>query len=294
MKHRNLLVVPLVALVALAAAWGISLLLDDPTPPEAERAGIIALSPPITETLFEIGAGDLLIARSDYCNFPPDARNLPMAGTALTPNTEAIARLKPAMVFADDSVATARDKLPGLAPTTFLPWLTAEDVINSTRELGRLTGHVDAANRLADDLAAQLLKPPPTDGPRVLLVMTGDPGAGAITFLKRNSLHGRMLHAAGGRNAVDRDEPGVPRISLEEVLRLDPEFVIVLVYSDEMSDAEREQVRDNWRRVAPLSAVENNRIGVLYGEHFYGAGRRLLRAVDELREEIQRLERHGE
>ena len=56
---------------------------------------ILSLDPTLTESMFAIGAGDLLVGRSDYCKRPEAAAPLPTFGTSLTPNLEAIARLKP-------------------------------------------------------------------------------------------------------------------------------------------------------------------------------------------------------
>jgi ABC-type Fe3+-hydroxamate transport system substrate-binding protein len=277
------------AALAIAAAVALSLLWQ-----EEEAAGaherIVCLMPPVTETLYEIGAGDQLIGRSDWCNHPPEAQSLPRCGSALTPNLEAIARLNPGLILANNSSATARDELSGLAPSEFLPWLTAEDMIASTRRLGELTGRRQAANELADEMSLVLLVPPPREGPRVLLVMLPEPGRlEPVSFLRRNSVHGQMLHAAGGRNAVDEDVSGVPEISMERVIELDPDMIIMVGIREKATGSEREQMLADWSRITPLTAVQKGRVGVVSGPHFYGAGRRLLRAVEDLRAEIERL-----
>jgi ABC-type Fe3+-hydroxamate transport system substrate-binding protein len=291
MKKHPLIVVLTLAVAAVATAVLVSLFFNTAEPePTPGRQRIVSLMPPVTETLFEIGAGDLVVGRSDWCKFPPQVENLPKCGSALTPNAEGIVDLQATLILANDSEATARDKLNGLGRSEFMPWLTTEEMIASTRKLGVLTGHTKEADKLADELANVLLVPPPADGPRVLLVMM--PQADKIdpvSFLRRNSVHGRMLNAAGGRNAVDEDISGVPEISMERVLELDPDIIIALSIRDDLADNERARILESWRRIAPLSAVKNNKIGVLNGQHFYGAGRRLLRAVKELRAEIERL-----
>lgn len=290
-KKHPLLIVLLVAAVAVAAAFGLSLALhgEAAAPPQAVQT-VVSLSPPITETLFEIGAGELVIGRSDYCDFPPPALALPTCGTALTPNSEAIVRLGPGLIIADESKGTPRDEIARLGNAAFLPWLTAEDIVASTRKLGALTGHIEEANKLADDLAAALSRRAPENAPRVLLVMTPSPGKlEPITFFRRNSIHGRMLEAAGGRNVVDYDETGVPVISAERLISLDPDIIIVIDLNDELPANQRAQILHDWQSLAPLTAVKHGRIGVLHGKHFYGAGRRLLRAIEELQAEIERL-----
>jgi len=64
-----------------------------PAPADAGPPRIVSLAPAVTETLFAIGAGGLVVGISDYCNYPPEALGLPRLGTSITPNYEAIARL---------------------------------------------------------------------------------------------------------------------------------------------------------------------------------------------------------
>jgi ABC-type Fe3+-hydroxamate transport system substrate-binding protein len=217
-------------------------------------------------------------------------KDLPPCGTALNANAEAIIRLRAGLIIADQSQGTKREQISQLGSAAFVPWLAAEDVINSTRELGRLTGHIEEANKLADDLAAALNRRAAADAPRVLLVMTPTPGKlGPITFFRRNSIHGRMLEAAGGRNAADFDVAGVPTISTERVIELDPDIIIVLGMEDDMPPNKRAQIITDWGELSVLRAVKQQRVGVLSGKHLYGAGRRLLRGIDDLRAEIERL-----
>jgi iron complex transport system substrate-binding protein len=277
------------AVLVLVVALGFVL----PGGPEAPRGAelrLVSLMPPVTETLYDIGAGYLLAGRSDYCNYPPEALDLPPCGTALTPNAEAIVGLQPSLILALDAKGADFEQLRALGNTRFLPWLSAQDMIAGTRELGRLTGHEESANRLADELADALVVPEP-DGPRVLLVMAHTPGQlGAVTFMRRDSLHGQVLHAAGGRNAADFDVRGVPSLSIERVIELDPEMIIVLGMT-ELPESTAGRILADWNAVTPLQAVQNARIGLLHGTHLAPGGRRTLQLVDDLRDEIRRLQR---
>lgn len=293
--HRNpLVIVMLLAVLAGAAALVIAVALEPGAreAPPTQTPRIVSLMPPITETLYEIGAGDYLVGRSEYCVYPPEAVSLPSCGTALMPNTEAIVRLEPTLIIGNDSKATAREKLRGLGNAEFVPWLTAEEVIAGTRHLGVLSGKEAAANELADELARVLLVPEPQDGPRVLLAMSHTPGQMAgVTFLRRNSLHGRVLNAAGGRNAVDQDVSGVPTLSIEEVLAIDPDIIIVLAFAHDLHEDERAGIIADWQRLSPLKAVQHGRVGLLEGKQLVPAARRTFMLVDALRQEITRLGR---
>ena len=92
-----------------------------------------------------------MVARSDYCDYPPEAR-LPRVGTNLTPNYEAIARLKPTLILGQGDYGSRRPSSKRSVRTVLLPWLSLDEVSRGIEELGRLTGQPPAA-ALADELA---------------------------------------------------------------------------------------------------------------------------------------------
>ncbi|MBX3474227.1 MAG: ABC transporter substrate-binding protein [Planctomycetes bacterium] len=292
MSRRPLLLVLLIAVLAASGAALAAWLAGDSAPPpvNAPAPRIVSLIPPITETLFEIGAGEYVVGRSDYCREPAPVRDLPACGTTLHPNVEAIARLQPTLIVCENSVNAARDKMNGLAQTAYLPWLSREDVLASTRELGRLTGREKEANAIADEIAAALPQAAPTTGPRVLLALPHQPGQmDSVWFLRRNSLHGATLHAAGARNVVAEDITGTPQLSLERVIELDPDMIIVLHSSETLTETDRNQMLADWRKLTTLRAAREGRVVVLNGAHLYPAGRGILRLIETLRTEVKRM-----
>ena len=60
---------------------------------------IVSLAPSVTETLFALGAGPEVVGVSQYCDYPPEVRDLPRVGSFLTPNIEAIIALRPTLVI---------------------------------------------------------------------------------------------------------------------------------------------------------------------------------------------------
>lgn len=249
-------------------------------------ARIVSLSPGMTATLFAIGAGASVIGVSDYCDYPAAATRLPRAGTAITPGYETIARLDPTLIVAEGKAHEA--ELSAVAPTRILPWLGLDDVVNSTRELGRLSGHPDGAEELAGKLEARLSVKPPPGAPRVLLVLGYTPGKlDEIWYIKPGTIHGAALAAAGGRNAVSGAVSGPPRMALSKVIELDPDQIIVLTTSKRPADAAL--FRDSWSKLTPLKAVRAGRVGVLGGPETYADGPRVLELVDRLAAEIKRL-----
>lgn len=281
-----LLTAVVVATVGTLAVLG-STERPDPAPSGPER--LISLSPAITETLAALDALEPVVGRSDWCQEPPSVRDLPAMGSGMTPHLEAIVRAEPTRVLVDASEANRLDDLRRLAPVEVLPWLTVDEVIASTRRLGSLVGREPAADRLADRLSQTLGQAPGPDAPQVLLALEGEGlEDGQLWYIKRNSLHGAALHAAGARNAVDRDVSGAPVLSLEGLLQIDPPAVVVLTRSP-VDEVTRDEIRANWSRMRTLRAVQADRIGVVGGPMVLATGPAILDTVDALRAELGRL-----
>lgn len=286
MKRRALL------RIALSGSAWVTLGCDHPNQKAAARSGkqrLVSLSPAVTETLFAIGAGSEIVGVSNYCNYPEEAKKLPRTGTALTPAYEAIVRLEPTLILCEGAASVPRRELGALGVTKFLPWLSLEDIVASTRLLGALTAHSEAASELARKLWDGLAVAESPRGPRVLAVLGETSGKlSEIFFIRKNSIHGAALRAAGARNAVAQDVPGVPRIAIEELVRLDPDAIIVLV-SPRQNGPNSAQVLHDYQALEPLTARKNGRISVLESDAAFTNGPRILELEAALQRELARL-----
>src|SRR5438309_1660836 len=59
---------------------------------------VVSLLPSFTELLFAIGAGDRLVGRTAWCDYPPEALRVPSVGDGMPPNVEAVAARHPDFV----------------------------------------------------------------------------------------------------------------------------------------------------------------------------------------------------
>jgi ABC-type Fe3+-hydroxamate transport system substrate-binding protein len=245
-------------------------------------ARIVSLSPAITETLFAIGAGDAVVGVTDYCDFPPEARGRRRAGTMLTPNYEVIAGLRPTLIVGEAVKHSPHERLSAIAPTRVLPWLTLQEVLDSTTALGELTGRSSQAGQLVARLRERLGRSPPPNAPRVLLALVEAPGPlSEVWYVKRRSLHGTALEASGGRNAVEEDVSGAPVLPLERLIALDPEIIVVLT-ATEVDGPTRERLIAAWQAFPMLAAVKRGAVRVIAGPAVQSMGPRILDFADAL------------
>jgi len=59
---------------------------------------IVSLSPAMTETLYSLGLGGMIVGVTNVCDRPDEARNKPKVGGMANPSLEAIVALKPDLV----------------------------------------------------------------------------------------------------------------------------------------------------------------------------------------------------
>ncbi len=253
------------------------------TSPPQPAGGLVSLSPQLTEVAGALGALSRLRGRSDYCDAPPEAAALPSYGTALTPALEPLAVARPEAILVDGSGGARGELLAGVAPVEVYPWLTPSEAAASTSRLAARLGVSGEA--LAARFAALDVPSPPT-GPRVLLSLTGEGVAdGEVWFIRPASLHGAALHAAGARNAVTEPLSGPPSLSLEGLLALDPDAVVVLsaVALDEAAEA---RIVVAWGALTPLRAAREGRVVVVDAPGALSVGPRLFDTVEALRRAV--------
>ena len=251
---------------------------------------IVSLTPAMTSTFLEMGAGAKLVGVSDYCEKTPELESATRVGTGLTPNYEGIVRLRPDLIVLETTKQGDYKKLEAIAETRVLPWLTLDEVVSSTQTLGAVTGRKAKTNELGRRLVSGLSPEEPLTGPRVLLLMgLSNFDGGSLWFIKRNSLHGAAMHAAGARNAIAEDVSGAPSISMEELLKIDPDIIVSLVAQPELSDEDKAIYLKRISKLGILKAVQSNKVGFVVGKQLMGTGPEILTLVDALKAELQRL-----
>jgi iron complex transport system substrate-binding protein len=194
----------------------------------AEAHRVVSVSPATTEALFAVGAGDRLVGRSRFDDWPPEATKVPAVGGVIDADFEAILGLAPDLVVGSPGPASTRlaDKLAGFHIATWFPPMdTLAQVEAMIVEMGDRTGHGPDGRRVAATLETHLARveasvasePPP----RVLMVVDVSPvvAAGPRDFIDE------MLRRAGGANVLTAGGPW-QTLDFEQIVDLDPDVVL--------------------------------------------------------------------
>ena len=229
-------------IVALGVALGLALAACRSAAPAAgpgER--VVSLTPSATEALAALGAADLIVGVDTYSTYPAQVKGLPKVGSFLAPDVEAIARLRPTLVVADDihdsAIAALGDV--GVTRVTRLPMHTLPDVLTALRSLGDLLGRQDAATANVQEIeraieAARAATAARGAGaaPRVLAIIDREPGGiGGLVAAGTGSWVDELLALVGADNALAGAGARYPKLALEDVVRAAPDVILDASYA---------------------------------------------------------------
>lgn len=207
-------------------------------PSHPER--VVSTSPAVTEIMFALGAGDLLVGRTDFCVYPDEAAQIPSIGGISNLNVERILSLNPDLVISGSMVSKkATDQLDkmGTPIVCVIEKPKFEALYDNITAIGRLIGReheADSLNALMRERVNALVTDSPnTDTisnsqknaliPKVYYVVgygpSGNFTAGGNTFIND------IIRMAGGRNIAE-DVSGWS-YSLEALVKEDPDYIIV-------------------------------------------------------------------
>ena len=250
-------------------------------------ARIVSLAPSLTETVYALGLQDRLVGDTDYCDYPPEAQKKPKVGGIINPNLEEIVALHPDVVLVTKNInrletVRALDTLGIPAYATGEPQ-TVSEIIASTERLADVLGAADAGKTLSEEmqrrLAALDTKMKPSTPRRVLFVVWAEPliSAGKNTFIVD------ALRHAGAISIVDSTKDW-PQTNLEEVVRLQPDFLVFANShpEDALRDFEALASRPGWR---VLDAVHNRRFAVI-SDAVNRPAPRIVTAIEDLARQL--------
>jgi iron complex transport system substrate-binding protein len=192
--------------------------------------------------MYKLDAGDKLVGRSDYCDYPEEVSEIESVGNLTTPDIEKIVSLEPDVVIVSthfDEENTKKLEELGIPVITLYEENDVTGVYDMITTLGTAINKNNEAKECVSQMQATIQEV--TDAvegeekPSVYYVVGfgeyGDYTAGGDTFI------GGLIELAGGDN-IAKDVSGW-NITLEEIVEADPSIIVISEYSKEafMSDS---------------------------------------------------------
>ena len=242
---------------------------------------IVSLAPSITEILFAIGLGERVVGVTQYCDYPPEAQAKPKVGYT-HPSLEAIVALQPDLVLAPRELlrADALGKLEQLQISTYvLDAQTVDSILAHIQMLGRILGAQTAADELTGRMRRRIedirVRTSSLPRPRVLYVLNSEP---LITVGPGSFIH-QLIELAGGSNIAARAQVAYPRLSMEAVLKEDPELIL---FPTGRAEGIARGEEERWQRWTTLSAIKLGRLHRVPNDLLNRPGPRIVQGLDAL------------
>ena len=218
---------------------------------------IVSVGASNTEFLFALGAGDRVVGVDDFSDFPPEAARKEKVG-GVKVNVEKVVGLRPDLVVMVKISDGTVERLAGagIAVVIVDPQSLAE-VFRTAVLLGTVIGA--DGQRLASDLERRVdaVRERTRSAPRPRVFHEVDASDPARPFtVGPGSYLSEIIDVAGGINVAARASSPYPQLSLEEVVRADPE-VIVLADADYGVKPDQVAARPGW---SALTAVRTGRV----------------------------------
>jgi cobalamin transport system substrate-binding protein len=295
-ERRRAALTAALQIVALLAFFASSCTRNPVTPPSethevTDEAGrrvvvpqkidrIVSLAPNLTEIVFAVGAGNRLVGRTHYCDYPSEAKAVAEVGDTMTPSVERIIALKPQIVLV--STASQLEAFTRqLGEQHIAVYVTnpqsLDDVFRSIQNLGDLFGEHDRAAGLIEGLRKRTdaVETATKQSPavRVFYQVSGEP----LYTIGRGAYLTDLIRRAGGISVTADVPSAFPRFSNEAALAARPD-AIILPTGGSMGAA-------NATVAAALKyspAVLNNRIYKVNDDHLSRPGPRLIDGLEEM------------
>ena len=227
---------------------------------------VVALSAADCEFLYAVGAGDTLVGRGEYCDYPAEVLAVPSVQSGYDTNIEQIIALEP-QVLLMSTMAQTEEQVAALEEAGIKVVVSdaqdIEGVYTALEMIGTLMGKEKEAEQVITTMQVQfheLSESASGQGKTVYFEVSpleyGLWTAGKGTFMNE------IAEMLGMKNVFD-DVDGWAEISEEQVLERNPDYIVTItMYFGEGPTPEEEiMARPGWENV---TAVQNGAIVVTH------------------------------
>ena len=274
--------------VCLAGAEGGGLTVTDMTGREIKLDGtakkIVALPASDVEIIYALGAGDLLVGRGEYCDYPAEALEKPMVKSGSETNLEEILALEPDVVIMATMAQTV-DQVEALEKAGVKVIVSdaqnLEGVYTAIGLIGQIVGKDEEAAALVKQMQetfAAIRAKAQDSGKTVYFEVS--PLEWGLWAAGKNTFMDELAGICGLRNAF-ADVEGWGAVSEEQVFEKDPDYIVTtsMYWGEGPTPVEEILGRAGWDK---LKAVQNKQIFNADNNEITRPGPRLMNAAQAL------------
>lgn len=262
--------------------------LVDPTEQDLPAPKIVSAAPNVTEICCALGLRGALTGRTRYCDYPPGIETVTSIGALIDVNVEALLSLRPDLIIVAGTSRAQIDRLTSLnLRVESVPDFTTDNLYTAIRRIGELTMRPNTAETLCANIHADLRLIDEKYGRlprRRVLVCTAPLAAPPRPPLVAGpgSFYDDLLRRAGLENVAPRTQTPFAPLSLEYIIRADPDVIIELVPDESQRPGGHAEAARAWSKLGNLKAVADRRVYVLIGNRYFLLGPRLAITYDAI------------
>jgi len=226
-----------------------------------EPQTIISLAPSNTEIVYALGASEKLIAVTNFCDYPAEAKSKDKVGDLMNLNLEKVIKLSPELVLASTQLLPEKRKIledahisVAVTEGTSLAQ-TIESIILIGRLINREAKAKEIASQLEQSIAHIKAKTEKLARPKVYYIVSF--GQYGNWTCGKGSFMDELISLAGGENVAHNLNQPWAEFSLEKLVTLDPDILLAGKYSGPIENIKNEA---GYRE---LTAVKEGRLYVL-------------------------------
>lgn len=251
----------------------------------APATRVVALTASDCEILYALGAGDTLVGRGEYCDYPEDVQAVASVQSGYETNVEQIIALEPQVVLMA-TMAQTKEQVEALeAAGVHVIVSDAQDIAGvyaAIELIGAVTGKNDEAAALIagmKDSFAAIAARAEGDGSKTVYFEVSPLEYGLWTAGKGTFMD-ELAQMIGLKNAFE-DVEGWAAVSEEQVLERDPDYIVTIsmYYGEGPTPVEEIMGREGWQE---LKAVKNEAVFNADSNEVSRPGPRLVDAAQAL------------
>ena len=257
---------------------------------DAPATRIVALTASDCEILYALGAGDKLVGRGEYCDYPAEVLNVPAVQSGAETNIEQITALQPQVVLMG-SMAQTPEQVQALENAGIRVVVSdaqnLEGVYTAIRMIGALVDRADAAESIIASMTSAFdeVRAAAGEGTGKTVYFEVSPLQWGLWAAGRGTFMDELAAMCGLENAF-ADVEGWGAISEEQVIARDPDYIVTITmyYGEGPTPVEEIASRPGWEN---LKAVQLGQILNADSNEISRPGPRLADAVKTLSDFIR-------
>lgn len=227
---------------------------------EEPATRVVALTPSDCEILYAIGAGDTLVGRGEYCDYPAQVLEIPSVASGADTNIEQILALQPQVLLMSTMAQTEEQIAQLEAAGVKVVVSDAKDIAGTytaIQLIGQLMGKEAEAAAVVEQMQTTFaeIESQVTGSEKKTIYFEISPLQYGLWAAGQHTFMDEIATMLGLENCFHQDVEGFAQVSEEQVLERNPDYILTttMYYGEGPEPVEEIQGRAGWENVSAVS-----------------------------------------